>query len=157
MKAIEIEVLNQIISRTDKTGNEKVEMLMGFISKYIQSEQVINNNIIEVKKLSELLADFEKTASDTERDLSEVKATMIVNFNGSRENSLPKLLDGTENTALQMLIKILDYYVNNQKPEPPSELSKKIEQIKKELNDNKIRPLNPIWVRDEILSKLKEK
>lgn len=38
-----------------------------------------------------------------------------------------------------------------------SELSKKIEQIKKELNDNKIRPLNPIWVRDQILTRLKEK
>jgi hypothetical protein len=40
-------------------------------------------------------------------------------------------------------------------PEPKSALYAKIELIEKELTDKKIRELNPIWVRDEIIKRLK--
>jgi hypothetical protein len=36
-----------------------------------------------------------------------------------------------------------------------SALSAKIELIEKDLTDKKIRELNPIWVRDEIIKRLK--
>jgi hypothetical protein len=39
--------------------------------------------------------------------------------------------------------------------EPKSALYAKIELIEKDLTDKKIRELNPIWVRDEIIKRLK--
>lgn len=37
MKETDIEVLRQIVSRTDKTGNEKVEMLVEFVEKQLKN------------------------------------------------------------------------------------------------------------------------
>ena len=45
MKETEIEVLRQIVSRTDKTGNEKVEMLVEFVE-----QQLKNCNLQNVSK-----------------------------------------------------------------------------------------------------------
>ena len=39
MKETEIEVLRQIVSRTDKTGNEKVEMLVEFVEQQLKKLQ----------------------------------------------------------------------------------------------------------------------
>ncbi len=36
MKETDIEILRQIVSRTDKTGNEKVEMLIEFVSQQVK-------------------------------------------------------------------------------------------------------------------------
>ena len=40
-------------------------------------------------------------------------------------------------------------------PEPPSEISTKIAEIERQFTDGEIRDLNPIWVRNEILKRLK--
>ncbi len=65
---------------------------------------------MEAKKLSELVAEFEKSTDETKRELSEIKATMYVNWcKGNGRN--PELLDGSEKTALTMFIKIIKYYV----------------------------------------------
>lgn len=37
MKATDKEILNQIVSRTDKTGNEKVEMLIEFVEQQLKN------------------------------------------------------------------------------------------------------------------------
>lgn len=37
MKETDIEILRQIVSRTDKTGNEKVEMLVEFVEKQLKN------------------------------------------------------------------------------------------------------------------------
>lgn len=63
---------------------------------------------METSNLIDLLKDFEKSADATKAELSELKCTMIVNFNGRKGN--PKLLDGSEKTALQMFLKIVTYY-----------------------------------------------
>lgn len=64
---------------------------------------------MEIKKLSDLIADFEKSLDETKRELNEIKATMIGNWSGKVDIS-PKLLDGSEKTALQMFMKIIEYY-----------------------------------------------
>ena len=48
MKETEIEVLRQIVSRTDKTGNEKVEMLVEFVEQQLKNcnlQNVSNNEV----------------------------------------------------------------------------------------------------------------
>ena len=40
---------------------------------------------------------------------------------------------------------------------PSSQLLEKVEQLKAEFSDRRIRELNPIWVRDQILNKITEK
>lgn len=72
------------------------------------------NKTLEIKKLSELIADFEKSTEEIKSELSEIKSTMVVNFSGGRDN-LPKLLDGTEKTALHMFIKIIEHYHSQQR------------------------------------------
>ena len=51
MKVIEIEKLNQLVSRNDMTGNEKVEWLTDFIDKYVTEQLRLN----DVSQRSELL------------------------------------------------------------------------------------------------------
>lgn len=53
MKETDIEVLRQIVSRTDKTGNQKVEMLVEFVEK-----QLKNCNLQNVSQQRELLYGF---------------------------------------------------------------------------------------------------
>ena len=38
MKITQIEKLNQLVSRTDMTGNEKVEWLTNFIDEYVTEQ-----------------------------------------------------------------------------------------------------------------------
>ena len=47
MEEIKIEKLRQIISRTDKTGNEKVEMLIKFTEEYHFAQMQLKNNCIK--------------------------------------------------------------------------------------------------------------
>lgn len=51
MKETDIEVLRQIVSRTDKTGNEKVEMLVEFVEKQLKNcnlPQVSVNEVVAI-------------------------------------------------------------------------------------------------------------
>ena len=50
MKVTEIEKLNQLVSRTDMTGNEKVEWLTDFIDKNV-TDQLRLNDISNQKEL----------------------------------------------------------------------------------------------------------
>jgi len=72
---------------------------------------------MEDKKLSELVAELENNTSKAEQELSESKATLIVNF-GKDQKRNPVLLDGTEKSLLSMFIPILEFYVkkNNDTP-----------------------------------------
>lgn len=60
MKEIEIEKLRQIVSRTDKSGNEKVEMLIKFTEDYHFAQMQLKNNCIksDVSNRRELLISF---------------------------------------------------------------------------------------------------
>lgn len=55
MKENDIEVLRQIVSRTDKTGNEKVEMLVEFVEQHLK-----NCNLQNVSNRRELLIAYGK-------------------------------------------------------------------------------------------------
>lgn len=68
--------------------------------------------MIRISNLSQLVADFEKEANVSARELSEVKCTMLANFDG-RQKHLPKLLEGNEKTALEMFLKIIEHYAKN--------------------------------------------
>ena len=63
MKETDIEILRQIVSRTDKTGNEKVEMLIEFVS-----QQVKKINEPAVSKCEE----FEREASCKHSDWTDL-------------------------------------------------------------------------------------
>ena len=63
MKETDIEILRQIVSRTDKTGNEKVEMLIEFVS-----QQVKKLNEPAVSKCEE----FEREASCKHSDWTDL-------------------------------------------------------------------------------------
>lgn len=43
MEEIKIEKLRQIVSRTDKTGNEKVELLVEFVENYNKPQEQVKN------------------------------------------------------------------------------------------------------------------
>lgn len=57
----------------------------------------------------QLVENLEKDTSKANSELTEIKSTMFVNFSGHRKD-IPKLLDGTEKTALQMFVKIITHY-----------------------------------------------
>ena len=54
MKVTQIEKLNQLISRTDMTGNQKVEWLTNFIDEHVTEQLRLN----DVSNRRELLIDF---------------------------------------------------------------------------------------------------
>ena len=54
MKVTQIEKLNQLISRTDMTGNQKVEWLTNFINEHVTEQLRLN----DVSNRRELLIDF---------------------------------------------------------------------------------------------------
>ena len=58
-----IEKLNQLISRTDMTGNEKVEWLIAFTENY-QALQLLQTDVVG---RSEQLCDFEHHNADIRR------------------------------------------------------------------------------------------
>jgi hypothetical protein len=70
---------------------------------------------IKIATLSSLVADYEKTAEEAKSELSEIKATMFVNW-GTERKPNPKLLDGSEKTATQMFLKIMEHYYQPTKP-----------------------------------------
>jgi hypothetical protein len=54
MKVTKIEKLNQLVSRTDMTGNQKVEWLTNFIDEHVTEQLRLN----DVSNRRELLIDF---------------------------------------------------------------------------------------------------
>jgi len=60
MKITEIEKLNQLISRNDMTGNEKVEWLTDFIDKYVTEQLRLNDVSNRRELLINLLTSLEK-------------------------------------------------------------------------------------------------
>lgn len=73
MKVTQIEKLNQLISRTDMTGNQKVEWLTNFIDEHVAEQLRLN----DVSNRRELLSTFrtwwwgnrEKATDITNNDL----------------------------------------------------------------------------------------
>lgn len=73
MKVTQIEKLNQLISRTDMTGNQKVEWLTNFIDEHVTEQLRLN----DVSNRRELLTTFrtwwwgnrEKATDITNNDL----------------------------------------------------------------------------------------
>ena len=55
MKVTQIEKLNQLVSRTDMTGNQKVEWLTKFIDEHVTEQLRLN----DVSNRRELLIDFQ--------------------------------------------------------------------------------------------------
>ena len=62
MKITEIEKLNQLVSRNDMTGNEKVEWLTDFINKYVTERLRLN----DVSNRRELLLAYLKYQNSTD-------------------------------------------------------------------------------------------
>ena len=60
MKITEIEKLNQLVSRNDMTGNEKVEWLTDFIDKYVTEKLRLNDVSNRRELLIDLLTSLEK-------------------------------------------------------------------------------------------------
>lgn len=54
MKVTQVEKLNQLISRTDMTGSQKVEWLTNFIDEHVTDQLRLN----DVSNRRELLIDF---------------------------------------------------------------------------------------------------
>jgi len=50
MKVTEIEKLNQLVSRTDMSGNEKVEWLTDFIDKHVTEQLRLNDVSISLAR-----------------------------------------------------------------------------------------------------------
>ncbi len=74
-------------------------------------------------KLSQLVALLEDDLHSDQRELSELKATMIVNFGSEKRK--PKILNNLKASALTMFMKIAEYYQARVK-----ELEKQIKQVK---------------------------
>jgi len=60
MKVTQIEKLNQLISRTDMTGNQKVEWLTNFIDEYVTEQLRLNDVSNRRELLIDLLTSLEK-------------------------------------------------------------------------------------------------
>lgn len=60
------------------------------------------------QKLSQLVALLENDLHSDQQELSEIKATMLVNFGSEKRN--PKILDNPKDSAVAMFIKIIEYY-----------------------------------------------
>jgi len=60
MKITEIEKLNQLVSRNDMTGTEKVEWLTDFIDKYVTEQLRLNDVSNRRELLIDLLTSLEK-------------------------------------------------------------------------------------------------
>lgn len=61
MKVTQIEKLNQLISRTDMTGNQKVDWLTNFIDEHVAEQLRVN----DVSNRRELLIDFCSKVEET--------------------------------------------------------------------------------------------
>jgi hypothetical protein len=94
---------------------------------------------IKVKTLSELFANYEKTADPPQDELAEIKVTMAANFGGNYSH-LPKLLDGNEKTALQMFLKIMNYYYSRDNVDNDALLAQHREMVLEEMpSDEEIK------------------
>jgi len=60
MKVTQIEKLNQLISRTDMSGNQKVEWLTNFIDEYVTEQLRLNDVSNRRELLIDLLTSLEK-------------------------------------------------------------------------------------------------
>lgn len=57
-------------------------------------------------KITKQVEELEKNAAENARQIGAMKAFMKLNFGGEHTDKLPKLLDGSEKTPLEMLHKI---------------------------------------------------
>lgn len=64
--------------------------------------------IIMETTLSKLVAELEQNAEVSNKELSQLKATFLVNF-GPTAKKLPVVLDGKERHATEMFVKIMDH------------------------------------------------
>ena len=60
MKITQIEKLNQLVSRTDMTGNKKVEWLTNFIDEHVTEQLQLNDVSNRRELLIDLLTSLEK-------------------------------------------------------------------------------------------------
>ena len=60
MKITQIEKLNQLVSRTDMTGNKKVEWLTNFIDEHVTEQLRLNDVSNRRELLIDLLTSLEK-------------------------------------------------------------------------------------------------
>ena len=115
------------------TGTEYLQIFITWLHHQIESQPSptkapITEGEIKTSTLSGLVADLEKTMDGTKSELSEVKSTMIVNWGSGRKPN-PKLLDGSEKSALQMFLKIIEHY--HPSTQPPSKKVPDVEEIDK--------------------------
>lgn len=66
---------------------------------------------IEKSNVWKLVKELEENATDQQRELGEIIATLLVNFSDINAGRLPVLIDKTDRPFV-MLIKVLEYYVN---------------------------------------------
>lgn len=59
-------------------------------------------------KVSELVALLENETEDKQRELAEVRATMLANFGSDKRK--PKILNDSKDSATAMFVKIIQYY-----------------------------------------------
>ena len=74
MKITEIEKLNQLVSRNDMTGNEKVEWLTDFIDKYVTEQLRLN----DVSNRRELLEAYTKQVKEDNELTEEITFQCIL-------------------------------------------------------------------------------
>lgn len=65
--------------------------------------------MIEQRKIWQVVKGLEENLSDAERDLGEIRATLLVNFNGSRDG-MPNIVNESYST-IGMLVTVLDHYM----------------------------------------------
>lgn len=95
---------------------------------------------IQAKKLSELVADFERSTDSIKYELTELKATMFVNF-CQEQNRNPKILNDSDKSALNMLMSILDFYMAENKA-LREQISEKALQFKAQFLPNAETPFH---------------
>lgn len=66
---------------------------------------------METKTISQLIAEYEKTAEQSKKELVEIKALLVVNFGGESEEKAHRILDGNEKHVYEMLFKVLSHFI----------------------------------------------
>ena len=82
MKITEIEKLNQLVSRTDMTGNEKVDWLINFIDKREEQLRIVVGSDSMANK-AQMINALTNTIAVNKKELGD--------YHSLRDNSLEKL------------------------------------------------------------------
>ena len=87
MKVTQIEKLNQLISRTDMTGNQKVDWLINFIDEHVAEQLPIHN--VSVRDF--IVGDVVSTQDGRIWVINEIDGDdLLVDGNGKRNYPLEK-------------------------------------------------------------------